>query len=168
MSTKKRAHISFKIKMSLIQTPPPPGWARPTFWEPLAWTLRPWVRIPLRHECLSSSIYHHHSPVTLSSTLYSLVTEKASQNKLATSINSTDNDNWIWIFVRYGSRQTCWSAISVMKQARDVEAAARANHTHPYEWTKFKNQMEHLPRSRNNVHELAVVCELKFVCKPCL
>jgi hypothetical protein len=48
------------------------------------WSLRHWdsqFESHLRHGCLSLSIHHHHSLVTLSSTLCSLVTEKASQNK---------------------------------------------------------------------------------------
>jgi hypothetical protein len=48
-----------------------------------SWSLRRWGRrfeSPLRPECLSSSVYHHHSFVTLSSMLCSLVTEKGHKN----------------------------------------------------------------------------------------
>jgi hypothetical protein len=54
----------------------PRGLKRRT-WSPECWDCE--LESRLRHRCLSSSIHHHHhSRVTLSETLYSQVTVKAS------------------------------------------------------------------------------------------
>jgi hypothetical protein len=46
----------------------------------ITWVLRPWVRIPLKAWMILSILHHHHHhlPVTLSSVLFSVFTEKAS------------------------------------------------------------------------------------------
>jgi hypothetical protein len=58
-------------------------------WALIALTPRPWVRIPRRNECLSSSV--HHLLVTLSPTLHSLVTKKRSKINYQTTFESSQH-----------------------------------------------------------------------------
>jgi hypothetical protein len=72
----------------------------------MAWTLRPWVRIPLKAWMFFLAI-HHHSLVILSSTLYSLATKKHRKINYRTIqipfcteyliLLGTLIRNWIWV-----------------------------------------------------------------------
>jgi hypothetical protein len=58
-------------------------------WALIALTLRPWVRIQRRNECLSSSV--HHLLVTLSPTLHSVVTKRRSKINYQTTFESSQH-----------------------------------------------------------------------------
>jgi hypothetical protein len=76
-NSKKKFIYLFRINVIYCTFSPVPVTALSEAKTLIAWTLRQWVRIQLRHGCLSSYIYHHHhhhhhhhSLVTLLSILY--------------------------------------------------------------------------------------------------